>query len=173
MKLGLPTARNDIVNREYMYSFVGAGVMVLAFLFIVTAYSERGAGPPNGYELTARFSSIDGIKSGSDVLLAGVPVGRVNRVDFKPQSYQAILTFRLNPDVKLPIDTVALVLSGSMMGDKYIKLEPGGELDMLQPGDELNFVQGSIIFEELLQKVIFSAEKKRLKDSDPVKKLTK
>ena len=66
-----------------------------------------------------------------------------------------------------------MVLSGGMLGDKYLKLEPGGELDMLQPGDEFNFVQDSVIFEELLQKVILSAEVKRLKDRDPAKKSTK
>ncbi len=173
MKHGLQSERIDVVNREYMHAIIGAGVMVLATLFIVTAYSERGAGPPSGYELTARFSSIDGIKSGSDVLLTGVPVGRVNHVEFNPQSHQAILTLRLNPDVKLPTDTVAMVLSEGMLGDKYLKLEPGGELDMLQPGDEFNFVQDSVIFEELLQKVILSAEAKRLKDRDPAKKSTK
>ena len=173
MNLGPQTERIDAMNREYMHALVGAGVMVLATLFIVTAYSERGAGPPSGYELTARFNSIDGIKTGSDVLLAGVPVGRVNRVDFIPQSHQAILTLRLNPDVKLPMDTVAMVLSGSMLGDKYLKLEPGGELDMLQPGDEFNFVQDSVIFEELLQKVILSAEAKRLKNRDAVEESTK
>lgn len=170
---GLQTERIDAVNREYMHAFVGAGVMVLATLFIIAAYSERGAGPASGYELTARFSSIDGIKTGSDILLAGVPVGRVNRVDFNPQSHQAVLTLRLNPDVKLPTDTVAMILSEGMLGDKYLKLEPGGELDMLQPGDEVDFVQDSVIFEELLQKVILSAEAKRLKDRDPAEGLAK
>jgi phospholipid/cholesterol/gamma-HCH transport system substrate-binding protein len=163
---GLRIERINVVNREYMHAVIGAGVIALAALFIVTAYSERGVGLSSGYELKARFGSIDGIKNGSDVLLAGVPVGNVSRVDFIPQSHQAILTLRLNFDVRLPKDTVAMVLSEGMLGSKYLKLEPGGDLDMLQPGDEFEYVQDSVIFEELLQKVILGAEAKRLKDRE-------
>ena len=138
--------------------------MVVGALFIVTAYSEQDEGPSSGYELIARFNSIDGIQNGSDVLLAGVPVGNVSDVEFNPQTHQAILTFRLLSHVKLPLDTVAMVLSEGMLGNKYIKLEPGGDLEMLGPGDEFEFVQDSVVFEELLQKVILAAEAKRLKD---------
>lgn len=152
------------MKEENLHILVGACVMVLAALFVVTAYSERDAGPAGGYELVARFNNIDGIQSGSDVLLAGVPVGSVSHVKFNPQTYQAILTLRLLPHVKLPLDTVAMVLSEGMLGNKYLKLEPGGDLDMLRPGDEFDFVQDSVIFEELLQKVILAAEAKRLRD---------
>jgi phospholipid/cholesterol/gamma-HCH transport system substrate-binding protein len=152
------------VKQDTLHVLVGACVMVLGALFIVTAYSERDAGPSSGYELIARFNNIDGIQNGSDVLLAGVQVGNVSHVDFNPRTHQAILTLRLLSHVKLPIDTVAMVLSEGMLGNKYLKLEPGGDLDMLEPGDEFEFVQDSVIFEELLQKVILAAESKRLKD---------
>ena len=161
---GLRAERIRAVNKDTLHVLVGACVMMLGALFIVTAYSERQAGPSGGYELTARFNNIDGIQNGSDVLLAGVPVGSVSRVDFNPLTHQAILTLRLRSHVKLPIDTVAMVLSEGILGNKYLKLEPGGDLDMLGPGDEFEFVQNSVIFEELLQKVILAAEAKRLKD---------
>ena len=49
-----------------------------------------------------------------------------------------------------------------MIGGRFIRLEPGGELDLLRDGDRLDFTQGSIMFEDLLAKIILTVEQNRL-----------
>jgi phospholipid/cholesterol/gamma-HCH transport system substrate-binding protein len=49
-----------------------------------------------------------------------------------------------------------------MIGGRFIRMEPGGELDMLRDGDRLDYTQGAIMFEELLAKIIISVEQGRL-----------
>lgn len=150
------------MKEAYFPALVGACVIALAVIFFSQAYNTRNAMRVSGaYELTARFNNIDGIKIGSDVLMTGVSVGKVSSVNFDSRSYQAILTLRLQPDIALPRDTVAMILSEGMLGNKFLKIEPGGALETLRPGDEFNFVQDSVIFEELLHKVILAAELKR------------
>ena len=146
----------------YFPALVGACVIALAVIFFSQAYNTKNEKRVSGaYELTARFNNIDGIEIGSDVLMTGVSVGNVSSVNFDSQSYQAILTLQLKPNITLPRDTVVMILSEGMLGNKYLKIEPGGAMETLRSGDEFNFVQDSVIFEELLHKVILAAELKR------------
>ena len=66
------------------------------------------------------------------------------------------------PEVELPLDSIAIVTSEGMIGSRFIRMEPGGELEMLRDGDRLDYTQGSIMFEELLAKIIISVEQGRL-----------
>ena len=86
---------------------------------------------------------------------------------------------RIRKDIELPIDSIALVISAGMLGGKYIKLEPGGETEVFSAGDYFEYVQGAVIFEELLQKIVLDAEGRRRKvkkiravaaESEPAKK---
>ncbi|MCK5620743.1 MAG: outer membrane lipid asymmetry maintenance protein MlaD, partial [Alphaproteobacteria bacterium] len=66
------------------------------------------------------------------------------------------------PEIELPLDSIAIVTSEGMIGGRFIRLEPGGELDMLRDGDRLDYTQGSIMFEDLLAKIIITVEQNRL-----------
>ena len=116
-----------------------------------------------GYQLNAIYQSVDGVSVGTDVLLTGIKVGEVTNLAYVPDGHRASLTMRIDDNIKLPIDSVAMIISSGMLGGKYIKLEPGGELDNLQDGDHFEFVQDAVIFEELLEKIVLDAEVRRMK----------
>ena len=59
-------------------------------------------------------------------------------------------------DVKLPKDSAAIITSESLLGGKYLSLQPGGDETMLQPGQTITITQSSVSLEELLGKFIFS-----------------
>ena len=61
------------------------------------------------------------------------------------------------PNIELPVDTVAKVSSESLLGGKYVALEPGAEDDMIKPGGQIQFTQASLNIEEMIGKFIFSA----------------
>lgn len=141
---------------------VGASVIGVILAYMIYGYlSDRPGTSQDGYLLTAKFRSIDGIVEGSDVMLAGIPVGTVTRTDFDPDTNNAILTISVQDGIELPLDSVLMIVSDGVFGGKFVKIAPGGDLDMLEPGDQFEYVQDSVIFEELLEKVILAAEAKR------------
>ncbi len=143
------------------HALIGAAVVVsLALLF---ALSIGGNGAAIGaYRLTAHFTSAEGIFVGSPVRLAGVQVGRVSAMEFDSERQRAVVTMEVAPEVRMPLDSIAIITSEGVLGGRFIRLEPGGELDMLADGDRLDYTQGAVLFEELLAKILVAVEQKRL-----------
>ena len=110
------------------------------------------------YPVTARFLSISGLKEGSDVELAGVNVGKVRRIELDPGEYEAIVHLDINKSVKLQDDSIASIRTAGIIGDKFIKLTPGGSDIYLESGDEIEETESAISLEELVSKYIFEGE---------------
>ncbi len=89
-----------------------AGIFVLLGLVAIAWFAiQAGARIPlagSTYAVSARFSNAGGLKPGSQVFLAGVPVGRVNQINLDPQ-FAAIVRLEVNKDVQLPSDTIASI----------------------------------------------------------------
>jgi phospholipid/cholesterol/gamma-HCH transport system substrate-binding protein len=64
----------------------------------------------------------------------------------------------IDPSIKLPKDTVAVIASESLLGGKYMSLQPGGDPDEIQPGGRIDFTQSTPGLEQLLGQVIFSMQ---------------
>lgn len=72
--------------------------------------------------VTAYFNAAVGIYPGGDVRVLGVPVGKIDEV--QPQGKTVRVTMSLNNDVKVPADAGAVVVSPSVVSDRYIQLAP-------------------------------------------------
>lgn len=138
---------------ELITGFVVLAVFVIAVFMAIVGRGQKNIG---GYPLQASFTQIDGLEVGSDVKLAGVSVGQVIQEKVDPKKFNAVVTFTVRPDVKLPVDTAAIITSDSLLGGKYIDLSPGGDEAMLKPAQFLTHTQGSISLQQLLSKFIFS-----------------
>ena len=110
------------------------------------------------YPVTARFISISGLKEGSVIELAGVNVGKVARIELDPGDYEAVVHMNIDKSVKLQDDSIASVRTAGIIGDKFIKLTPGGSDIILGSGDEIEETESSISLEELVSKYIFEKE---------------
>ena len=143
-------------RRNLAEVLTGAVVLLVAAGFLAYAVAHSGRTATSGYLLYARFDHIDGLGAGADVRLAGVKVGSVSDEQIDPQSFQAVVALSLRNDIKLPKDSAAIVSSESLLGGKYLSLQPGGDETMLQPGQTITITQGSISLEDLLGKFIFS-----------------
>ena len=90
---------------------IGAIVIVVAGAFLFFALSTTDSSGGRGeYQLSARFNDVTGIESGSDVLLAGVKVGRVLDVEVDPETFEASVVLSMQNGVELPDDSDALHL---------------------------------------------------------------
>ncbi len=136
---------------------IAAGAVVVAaavgFLIYASGGSNLGAGPAS-YPLTASFRSVEGIRSGTDVRLAGVKVGTITSLKLNPVTFFADATISVEKDILLPDDTAILISSEGLLGGNFIELVPGGSVETLQPGDEIEDTQGSVSLISLLMKFV-------------------
>jgi phospholipid/cholesterol/gamma-HCH transport system substrate-binding protein len=139
-------------------TLTGAVVILLAagFLGYAVAHSGRSSAG-GGYSLHATFDSIDGLGVGSDVKMAGVKIGSVTATGIDPKTFQAFLTLTVEDAIKLPKDSSASVVSESLLGGKYLQLQPGGDAALIPPGGEITVTQSSVNLEQLLGRFVFSA----------------
>ena len=144
-------------HRNIAEVLTGAVVLLVAAGFLAYAVANSGRTAVSGYPLYARFEHIDGLGVGADVRLAGVKVGSVTEERIDPKSFLAVVGLSVRDDVKLPKDSAAVVTSESLLGGKYLSLQPGGDETILQPGQTITITQSSVSLEELLGKFIFSA----------------
>jgi phospholipid/cholesterol/gamma-HCH transport system substrate-binding protein len=135
---------------------MGAVVLVVAALFLFFAYSTSQLRSIKGYELTANFEHIDGIRDGTDVRISGIKVGSVVDATLDPKTFLATVRMTVEPSVKLPDDTVAEIVSSGLLGDKYMSLVPGGSDKDLAPGGQIKFTQSSVSIEHLIGQMMFS-----------------
>ena len=136
---------------------VGAAVLAAAIGFVV--FAAQGAGvtsDPGSYSLHASFRSVDGIRVGSDVRLAGVKVGAITALHLNPQTFFADATVSVPTGILLPDDTSILISSEGLLGGNFVELVPGGSSDNLAPGGEILDTQGSVSLVNLLMKFVGS-----------------
>jgi phospholipid/cholesterol/gamma-HCH transport system substrate-binding protein len=131
--------------------FVIIGVLALAYLSIKLGRVDLLGG--GGYLVTADFPSVGGLKAGSTVEIAGVEVGRVERIGLA--DFQARVTLRINSDVQLQEDAIASIKTKGLIGEKFIRISPGGSDTTIPPNGRIREVEPPVDFEELLSKYIF------------------
>jgi phospholipid/cholesterol/gamma-HCH transport system substrate-binding protein len=120
---------------------------------------QAGAGVALGgstYEVKARFTNIGGLKTGSQVLIAGVPVGRVEKIDLDPQ-YAAIVRMNVSQGVRLPSDTIASIKTSGLIGDKFIALAPGGDSQNISPGGTITDTESAVDLESVISRFAFGS----------------
>ncbi len=131
--------------------FVVIGIVAFGYLSIkLGRVSFLGA---TGYVVIADFPSIGGLKPGSTVEIAGVEVGRVEAIGLA--DYQARVTLRINGGVKLQEDSIASIKTKGLIGEKYLRISPGGSERIIPPNGKIREVEAPVDFEELLSKYIF------------------
>lgn len=134
-----------------------AGAAVLAAAVSFLAYAVGGGkliAAADSYTLTASFRSVEGIRAGSDVRLAGVKVGTITELNLNPETYFADAVIEVDAKLKLPLDSAILISSEGLLGGNYVELVPGGMEEILAPGDEIEDTQGSVSLLTLLMKWI-------------------
>jgi phospholipid/cholesterol/gamma-HCH transport system substrate-binding protein len=106
-----------------------------------------------GYVVSADFPTVGGLKAGSTIEIAGVEVGRVDRILL--QDYQAHVIMVIQPGVKLQDDSIASIKTKGLIGERYVRISPGGSDKIIPPNGRIREVEPPVDIEELLSKYIF------------------
>jgi phospholipid/cholesterol/gamma-HCH transport system substrate-binding protein len=158
------------MSRNAVETVMGAVVLVVAGFFLFFAYTTSQVRAVTGYDLTARFNRVEGLRDGSDVRISGIRVGSVISQNLDPKTFVAVVRLSIEPSVKLPVDTVAAITSSGLFGDNYVSLEPGNEDETIKPGGQIEHTQSPMNLQSLIGQYIFSQNPQKKDDgSAPAK----
>ncbi len=106
------------------------------------------------YIIYAEFHNISGVQSGSEIKIAGVVVGTVRDIILNEYDL-ARAAFLIDNDIRFSVDSIASVRSKGIIGDKFIKITPGGDMELYAPGDTIMDTESSIDLESLISRFAF------------------
>jgi phospholipid/cholesterol/gamma-HCH transport system substrate-binding protein len=132
--------------------FLIIGVFCLGYLSISLGNLNIGRGR---YEVSAVFPTVSGLKTKAQVMMAGVGIGEVQRVQLKEG--RAEVTMSINKSVKLEEDSIATIKTMGIIGDKYVSITPGASDIYIQNGGIIRETQPPLDIEGLISKFVFGS----------------
>lgn len=106
------------ISKKQLALATGLVVVLTAGVLLVF----RMNGPAARTSVTAYFENSNGLFVGDDVLILGVPVGKVKQIE--PQPERAKVTFWVGTQYKVPADVTAAILSPQLVTGRAIQLTP-------------------------------------------------
>lgn len=134
-------------------TFIIIGMLCLGYISIKLGKMELIGG--DYYTISAGFDSVSGLKPGARVEIAGVEVGKVERIALDPKSGDRALAFlKIKSSIKIDEDVIASIRTSGIIGDKFIKLKPGGSDTFVKNNGMIRETESAIDIEELISKFI-------------------
>ncbi|MGA3174419.1 MAG: outer membrane lipid asymmetry maintenance protein MlaD [Syntrophorhabdales bacterium] len=137
--------------------FVVVGLLCIAYMSV--KLGKVSFFRTDTYTLYARFSSVEGLRIGSPVEIFGIEAGSISYLGIDNMRQVALVTMRINKGVNTYSDAAASVKTMGLIGDKYIKIDPGGAGTPLKSGDSITNTAAAPDIEDLLGKYIFGQVK--------------
>ena len=133
--------------------FMLIGILCLGYISI--KLGKMGIIGGDYYTVSAGFDSVSGLKPGARVEVAGVEIGKVDRILLDSKSNdKAVAYLKIKTGVKVTDDVIASVRTSGIIGDKFIKLSQGGSDQYLQNNGTIHETESAIDIEELVAKFI-------------------
>ena len=129
--------------------FALAGLAALAFLSFRLGKLELFA--PPGYVIYANFDNVSGLKTGDNVEIAGVPVGKVLSISLKQE--RAKVAMRIDRRVQIDEDAIAAMRTRGIIGDKYIAVSLGSGR-ILSDGEVVRQTESAFVLEDAIGQLI-------------------
>ncbi|EKV32075.1 ABC-type transport system involved in resistance to organic solvents, periplasmic component [Caenispirillum salinarum AK4] len=145
------------MGRNPIETILGAVVLVVAGLFLAFAYSMADVQTVDGYPLTAVFNKTGDLTVGADVRVSGIKVGTVTEQRLDTDTFRALVGMTITPDVQLPADSTASIVSDGLLGGQYVKLQPGSATEKLQSGATIDNTEDFQALEDMVGDIIFLA----------------
>ena len=114
---------NKMVTETKVGIFVTLGFIVLAVMTVTVGKFHLGK--EAGYRVYVLFESAAGVVQNSPVRIAGVHVGKVERISL--EQGRAKVALRIPPDVQIYEDAKAYLRSEGLLGERYVEIFPGSE----------------------------------------------
>ncbi len=133
--------------------FVVIGLLCVAYMTVklgkVSLFGD------DYYSVYARFGSVSGLRVGNPVEIGGIEVGRVENLSIDQEKQVAIVQLKIKKGIKVYDDSNVSIKTAGLIGDKYIKIEPGGAGEVLKPGANITETSSPVDIEDMISKYVF------------------
>lgn len=143
------------MRKKPVETIMGIVVLLIAVLFLAFAYRVSDLQVVKGYNLSAEFMKVGGLSIGSDVRINGIKVGTVTAQHLNNEDYTVKVDFSISADTQLPKDSVVSIVSDGLMGDKFVKIEPGKSKEYMADGDSFQKTRDFKTLEDMVGEIIF------------------
>jgi phospholipid/cholesterol/gamma-HCH transport system substrate-binding protein len=130
--------------------FALAGIVALAILSLRLGKIELFNN--KGYVIYANFDNISGLKTGDQVEIAGVQVGKVISISLK--DYRASVGLQINDGVHVDTEAIASIKTSGIIGDKYVSISLGGGEHDIADGGVIRRTQSAFVLEDAIGQLI-------------------
>ncbi|MDR1694535.1 MAG: MlaD family protein [Lactobacillaceae bacterium] len=148
----------ETYSREDAKSIKVGIIISLVLLFAISCFTlqksaVKMANDSHDYVINAKFGRTDGLVVGDKVMLSGIVIGKVTKAVLD-DNYSTVLTLSIDNSVKIPADSSASIVSSSILGSKFISIEPGGDEEFLESNDYFSYTQDAMVINELLNRIV-------------------
>ena len=141
--------------------FVVVGLLCVAYMTVklgkVSLFGD------DYYSLYARFGSVSGLRVGNNIEIDGIEVGRVEKMSIDQVKQMAVVELRIRKGINIYDDASASIRTAGLIGDKFVKIDPGGAGEILKPGGMITETTAPLDLEDLISKYAFGEIKKESK----------
>ena len=138
--------------------FIVIGLLCVGYMTI--KFGKLGMFGGDYYILYAHFSSVSGLRVDSPVEIEGIEVGRVEKLNIDQNKQMAVVKLRIEKGIRVYEDAIVSIKTAGLIGDKFIKIDPGGGSDILKPGGTITETNSAVEIEDLISKYAFGDLKK-------------
>ena len=139
--------------------FLVIGLLLIGFMTLKLGHVSLLG--DNAYPLSARFTSVTGLRAGSPVYMLGIEVGKVGRLTMDQESQQAVIGMRIQKGMRIYDDAIASIKTEGLIGDKYLSIDPGGAGAVLKPGGTITETLPALDITDIIGKYAFGEVKKQ------------
>ena len=143
------------MNKKPVETIMGIVVIFVAAFFLYFAYQVSDLQVVKGYDINAKFLKVGGLTVGSDVRINGIKVGTVIAQSLDPEDYVANVKLSIASNVQLPKDNIVSIVGDGLIGNKFVKIEPGKSKEFLQNGDMVANTKDFKTLEDMVGEIIF------------------
>lgn len=133
--------------------FVVIGLLCIAYMTV--KLGNVGFLGENTYSLTAKFSTVTGLRVGNPVNMLGLEIGRVAKFEMDQANQVAIVTLEIKKGIDIYDDAIASIKTEGLIGDKFVSIDAGGGGDLLADGDSITETESPTDIMELVSKYAF------------------
>jgi phospholipid/cholesterol/gamma-HCH transport system substrate-binding protein len=148
--------------------FVVIGLVCVGYMVIKLGKVSFFAEDP--LVLYARFSSVTGLKVGSPIEIFGIQVGNVQKIEIDSEKGMALVQMGIRKGIKVYEDASTSIKTAGLIGDKFIKIDPGGSGDLLKPGGVITETLSAVDLGDLIGKYAFGDVKEGSQEKKEKKK---